>query len=203
MIAGDELVQPVRRPALEEQDEPVDEDDRSRPPARSGTPRCSAGSPGSKRKKTVSRERRRSSVTTIRTGWGGRALRACEHTPLPRRARRASPAERAEHQEEGDEADDDVRDRGRDVHADAEAEEQRPGDPGPGAVEDVDEQALLGADTARREREAGSRGSARRGRAARCAGVAGTRNASGRSRPRRGGRPRRALPARRPRVTKR
>ena len=65
----------------------------------------------------------------IRTGCGLRALRPREHTrSLPRGSKTSAPAERAEHREERGEPDDDVEDRRRDVHADAEAEQQRPGD---------------------------------------------------------------------------
>ena len=77
-------------------------------------------------------------------------MRSPPAVPTTRRQRNVP-----QHREQRGEPDDDAEDRGRDVHADAEAEEERPGDPGAGAVVDVDEQALLRADAAGRERQQG------------------------------------------------
>src|SRR5205809_3939834 len=108
------------------------------------------GIASSSRKKTVSRDRRRSSVTTSRIGWslgpaGIRVLLLGQDRPPP--------AHRAQHDGYRCEAENDVHDRGRDLHADAEAEQGSSRDPR--SPEDVDDEPLLCPDSAGREGEEG------------------------------------------------
>ena len=147
------LCRPFGRLRLEQQDEPVDEDaeDDRRPEQRGpdvvrDREKC-AEEDGQPRPAEVIGD---DDADRVR----GRRSRPREHTPSPPRGtttrlQRSVP----QHEKSAANPTTTFEDRRRDVHADAEAEQQRPGDPDAGAVEDVDEQALLGADAAGRERQ--------------------------------------------------